>query len=214
MRSGPRRSRPRAPQQRRLHRQRSRASQSVEPDTLLRQDKGPLGGPFSLLVTCLRPLRPLRSLAQNGADTLELETRLRRTLWLVGRSSVQMVGRVGFEPTMGFLRQIMSLLPATNTASGPPQPHCNRAPAGAARLVRQAERWSPRRCDTTTIVRTALRWICDQAPPAAVGHSARCSACASSGGARRGGAPGASSARWHAQPAWRVRNASRIGPRR
>jgi hypothetical protein len=29
------------------------------------------------------------------------------------------VGRVGFEPTTGFLRRIMSPLPATNTASGP-----------------------------------------------------------------------------------------------
>jgi hypothetical protein len=30
-----------------------------------------------------------------------------------------LVGRVGFEPTTGFLRRIMSPLPATNTASGP-----------------------------------------------------------------------------------------------
>ena len=32
---------------------------------------------------------------------------------------VQMVGRVGFEPTMSFRRRIMSPLPATSTASGP-----------------------------------------------------------------------------------------------
>lgn len=103
-----------------------------------------------------------------------------------------MVGRVGFEPTMGFLRQIMSLLPATNTASGPPQFHCNRAPAGAARLVRQAGRWSPRRCGTTTIVRTALRSTSDQARPVVAGHSAQYSACASSADARRRGAQGPS----------------------
>ncbi len=30
-----------------------------------------------------------------------------------------LVGRVGLEPTVGYLRRIMSPLPATNTASGP-----------------------------------------------------------------------------------------------